>query len=77
MRIVIIFGIHRLNNSLEKLLIFVLSGLKLSDLAITAVGTKTSKFVNSSDRLSSYFDLSKFIADEETKTPHRLQVTMF
>ena len=68
---------YRLNNSLEKFLIFVLSRLKLNDLAIASVGTKTRKFVNNSDRLSSYFDLWRFIADEETKKPHRLQVTMF
>ena len=49
----------------------------LNDFAITAVGTKTSKFVNDSDRLSSCFDLWKFIADEDTKKPHRQQVTMF
>ena len=76
--IVITSGIwYRLNNSLEKFLIFILGGLKLNYLTIRAVGTKTSKFVNNSDRLSSYFDLWKFIADEETEKPHRLQVTMF
>ena len=37
-------------------MIFVLSGLKLNDLALTAVETKMSKFVNNSDRLSSYCD---------------------
>ena len=38
---VIISGIlYRLDTSSEKFLIFVLSGLKLNDLAITVVGTK-------------------------------------
>ena len=30
---------------------------KLVDLAITAVGTKTGKFVNDSDRFGSYVDV--------------------
>ena len=50
--------------SSEEFLIFVLSGLKLNDLATTAVGTKTSKLVNNSDQLSSYFDVLKFGIDE-------------
>ena len=32
-----------------------LRGLKLNDLAITAAGTNTSKFVNNSERFSSYY----------------------
>ena len=40
---------YRLDTFPEKFLIFVLAAEKLSDLAITAVGTKTSKFVNNSD----------------------------
>ena len=40
-------------------LIFVLRGMNFNDLAISAVGTKTSKFVNNSriDSYSSYFDV--------------------
>ena len=64
----------------EKLLIFVLSGLKLNYLATTAVGTKTSKFVlkNNSDRFSLYFDVLKsLVRVEGTKKPHHLEVTLF
>ena len=41
--------------------------------AITAVGTKTSRFVNNSDRFASYFE--NFVLMEDTKTPHQVQVT--
>ena len=51
-------------------MIFVLSGLKLNDLALTAVGTKMSKFVDNSDRLSSYCDRFEKLVPMKGKKRH-------
>ena len=52
---------YRLDTFQKSFWSLFLAAEKLRDLAITAAGTKTSKFVNNSDQFSSYFDVWKWI----------------